>query len=63
MLGNHCIMLHASFTPAQDHLLLTADSPTVDVALLATYVVAAGILILVTRARLGFRQTETPAMV
>ena len=22
-----CILLHASFTPAQDHLLLTADSP------------------------------------
>ena len=57
-----CIMLHASFTPAQDQLLLTPDSPTVDGVLLATYVVAAGILILVTRARLGFRRTDTPAM-
>ena len=56
-----CILLHASFTPAQDHLLLTDDSPTVDVVLLATYVVAAGVLVLVTRARLGFRDTETPS--
>jgi len=49
-----CILLHASFTPAQDHLLLTADSPTVDVVLLVTYLVAAGALILVSRGRLGF---------
>ena len=50
-----CILLHASFTPAQDHLLLTADSPTVDVVLLVTYLLAAGALILFTRGRLGFR--------
>ena len=48
-----CILLHASFTPAQDHLLLTADSPTVDVVLLGTYVAAAVILITATRGRLG----------
>jgi len=36
-----CILLHASFTPAQDHLLLTADSPLVEVVLLATYLVGA----------------------
>lgn len=52
-----CIVLHASFTPAQDHLLLTADSPTVDAVLLATYLLAAGVLIAVTRGRLGFRHT------
>ena len=53
-----CILLHASFTPAQDHLLLTADSPTVDVVLLVTYLLAAGALILFTRGRLGFRPID-----
>ena len=37
-----CILLHASFTAAQDHLMLTADSQIVDAVLLGTYVVAAG---------------------
>jgi uncharacterized protein len=54
-----CILLHASLTPAQDHLLLTADSPTVDAVLLGCYVVAAAVLIAVTRGRLGYR-TTTP---
>jgi membrane protease YdiL (CAAX protease family) len=53
-----CILLHASFTPAQDHLLLTADAPTVDVVLLVTYLLAAGALILLTRGRLGFRPVD-----
>ena len=48
-----CILLHASFTPAQDHLLLTADSPIVDAVLLGTYVVAAAAVIVATRGRLG----------
>jgi membrane protease YdiL (CAAX protease family) len=48
-----CILLHASFTPAQDHLLLSADSPIVDAVLLGSYVLAAGVLIAVTRGRLG----------
>jgi membrane protease YdiL (CAAX protease family) len=56
-----CILLHASFTPAQDHLLLTADSPTVDVVLLVTYLVTAGALILLTRGRLGFRSVDVAA--
>ena len=34
-----CILLHASFTAAQDHLLLSADSPMVDIVLLGSYVV------------------------
>jgi membrane protease YdiL (CAAX protease family) len=55
-----CVLLHASFTPAQDHLILMArdraytsalDSP--DWVILGTYVVAAAVLVLVTRGRLG----------
>ena len=52
-----CILLHASLTPAQDHLLLTVDSPTVDAVLLGCYVVAAVVLIAATRGRLGYRTT------
>jgi membrane protease YdiL (CAAX protease family) len=48
-----CILLHASFTPAQDHLLLTGDSAVVDVVLLGTYVAAAVIVIAASRGRLG----------
>jgi CAAX protease family protein len=48
-----CILLHAGFTAAQDHLLLTADSRIVDVVLLGTYLVGAGVLVLVTCGRLG----------
>jgi uncharacterized protein len=50
-----CILLHAGLTAAQDHLLLTADSLTVDIVLLATYVVAATAVIVLTRGRLGRR--------
>ena len=55
-----CVLLHASFTPAQDHLILMArdraytsalDSP--DWVILGTYVVAAAVLVLLTRGRLG----------
>lgn len=55
-----CIVLHASFTPAQDHLILMArdeaystalDAP--DFVILAVYVLAAVLLVLVTRGRLG----------
>ena len=55
-----CILLHASFTPAQDHLLLTADSPVVDAVLLGTYVVAAATVIVATRGRLGQVSREAP---
>jgi membrane protease YdiL (CAAX protease family) len=48
-----CILLHAGLTAAQDHLLLTADTFTVDMVLLATYVVAAAAVIVLTRGRLG----------
>jgi CAAX protease family protein len=49
-----CILLHASFTSAQDHLLLTADSPQVDVVLLVTYLLGVVALIALTRGRLGY---------
>jgi membrane protease YdiL (CAAX protease family) len=50
-----CILLHAGLTAAQDHLLLTADTFTVDIVLLATYIVAAAAVIVLTRGRLGKR--------
>jgi membrane protease YdiL (CAAX protease family) len=50
-----CILLHAGLTAAQDHLLLTADTFTVDMVLLATYLVAAAAVIALTRGRLGKR--------
>ena len=49
-----CILLHASFTPAQDHLLLTADAPLVDAVVLFTYLLGVGVLIALTRGRLGY---------
>jgi membrane protease YdiL (CAAX protease family) len=52
-----CILLHAGLTAAQDHLLLTADSMIVDIVLLATYLIAAGVVILLTRGRLGKRSS------
>jgi membrane protease YdiL (CAAX protease family) len=57
-----CILLHASLTPAQDHLLLTADSPTVDAVLLGCYVVAAAVLIAATRGRLGYRAAAADSL-
>jgi membrane protease YdiL (CAAX protease family) len=55
-----CILLHASFTPAQDQLILmsrdrayTSALDTPDWAILATYLAAALVLIAVTRGRLG----------
>ncbi|HEY0641795.1 MAG TPA: CPBP family intramembrane glutamic endopeptidase [Nocardioides sp.] len=48
-----CVLVHGSFTAAQDQLLFTSDSVTVDAVILGTYVVAAGALVLLTRGRLG----------
>jgi len=62
-----CILLHASFTPAQEHLILMArskayttvlDAP--DFAILGTYLVAVLILLAVTRGRLGQQQPQPP---
>ena len=63
-----CILLHASFTPAQDQLVLMTrseaytdvlDAP--DWAILGTYVIAVLILVTVTRGRLGEVQVPTVA--
>ena len=56
------------FTAAQDHLLLSADSPMVDIVLLGTYVVGAAVLIAVTRGRVVMpaptpRQAESEEVV
>lgn len=48
-----CILLHGSFTAAQEHLLLSTDSRMVDAVLLGTYLVVAGALIVATRGRLA----------
>jgi membrane protease YdiL (CAAX protease family) len=54
-----CILLHASFTPALDHLVLRGDNPTVDATILATLVAGAIALVLITRGRLGYDQSST----
>jgi hypothetical protein len=60
-----CILLHASFTPAQDTLILMPHDQAYSSALdrpdwvvLAVYVVFALLLVLATRGRLG---VERPA--
>jgi hypothetical protein len=64
-----CILLHASFTPAQDQLILMArsraytavlDAP--DWAILGTYLTAVLILVAVTKARLGMDQSPLGAV-
>lgn len=57
-----CILLHASFTPAQDHLVLLPDDlveagqlGAIDFVIFGTYVAAALLLIGLTRGHLGRR--------
>jgi uncharacterized protein len=57
-----CILLHASFTPAQDHLVLLPDAlveaeplGTIDFVILGIYIAAALVLVVLTRGRLGRR--------
>jgi CAAX protease family protein len=63
-----CILLHASFTPAQDQLILmpqnvaytqTLDKP--DWVILATYLAAALVVILATKGHLGQSTPDQPA--
>jgi hypothetical protein len=54
-----CILLHASFTAAQDHLLLAQDSPVVDGVLVGCYLLAAFLVIAISRGRLGYTRHET----
>jgi membrane protease YdiL (CAAX protease family) len=65
-----CILLHASFTPAQDQLILMVrsrayttvlDAP--DWAILGTYLVAVLILVAVTKGRLGKARSPMGAVV
>jgi uncharacterized protein len=49
-----CVLLHASFTPSLDHLILVDDNLTVDLVILATMLLAAVVLVVLTRGRLGF---------
>ncbi|HEX5088637.1 MAG TPA: type II CAAX endopeptidase family protein [Nocardioides sp.] len=56
-----CILLHASFTPALDHLVLREDSLGVDLAILTTLVAAAVALVALTKGRLGYDPSTAPA--
>lgn len=56
-----CVLLHGSFTAAQDELLLTADSVTVDAVILGVYVAAAAAVVLLTRGRLGVPAVLLPS--
>jgi membrane protease YdiL (CAAX protease family) len=59
-----CVLLHASFTPALEQLVLIPEEAghaggahgTVDVVILGTVVLAAALLTLTTQGRLGFRR-------
>lgn len=59
-----CVVLHASFTPAQDVLTFTSDAPAVDLVILGVYVLGAVGFIVATRGRLGLKRpapTTEPA--
>jgi uncharacterized protein len=49
-----CVLLHGSFSPALDNLILSEDSATVDGVIVLTMVAAAAVLVALTRGRLGF---------
>lgn len=55
-----CVLLHASFTPSLDHLVLVDDNVTVDLVILATMLVAAVAVVSLTRGRLGFDHRAVP---
>ena len=48
-----CIVLHASMTPAQDHVRVVADTPALELAVLLVMVAAAAGFVAATRGRLG----------
>jgi uncharacterized protein len=48
-----CVLLHGSFTPALDHLVLVDDSATVDLVIVWTLLAGAAALVGLTRGRLG----------
>lgn len=61
-----CILLHASFTPAQDHLILLPSNTihpgsgvnAIDFDVIGTYLVAALALVVITRGRLGQERSD-----
>lgn len=59
------ILLHASFTPAQDHLLLqpAGSHGAGDVAIAVAYLVGVVLVVSLTRGRLGFDQQANAARV
>jgi membrane protease YdiL (CAAX protease family) len=58
------ILLHASFTPAQDHLVLLSEEThgTTDLAMGLAYVVGVLVLVVLTRGRLGFDRNRNEAV-
>lgn len=48
-----CIVLHASMTPAQDHLRVVADTPALELAVVLVMVATAAGFVAATRGRLG----------
>lgn len=59
------ILLHASFTPAQDHLILLSEEThgTTDVAMGLAYLVGALVVVASTRGRLGFDRRRNEAVI
>ncbi|GAA4690543.1 type II CAAX endopeptidase family protein [Pseudonocardia yuanmonensis] len=49
-----CVLLHGAFSPSLDHLLLVDDNLVVDLVILGTLLLAAALLVALTRGRLGF---------
>jgi membrane protease YdiL (CAAX protease family) len=56
-----CVLLHASFTPSLDHLILADDNGTVDAVILVSMLAAALAVVALTRGRLGFDHRALPA--
>jgi membrane protease YdiL (CAAX protease family) len=56
-----CVLLHGSFTPALDHMILADDGIVVDAVILGTLLAGAVAIILLTRGRLGLARPGAPA--
>ncbi len=59
------ILLHASFTPAQDHLILLPEEShgTTDVAMGLAYLLGALLVVALTRGRLGFDRVRNERLI
>lgn len=56
-----CLLLHASITPAQDHLRLTSDNITLQVGVVLSLVAFAVAFVVATRGRLGLSSGPGPS--